>query len=100
MEHVVPHKVKLPAFWEKDAIAWFRLAEAVMEDNHMVEQRVMYRTVLLQIPHHVLERARGILTLADTAEHPFKAEGQTGGAAHTQHPGQVHRYPVGGGAGW
>ena len=25
-EHAVPHKVKLPAFWEKDAAAWFRLA--------------------------------------------------------------------------
>ena len=37
----------------------------------MVEQQVMYRTVLLHIPHHVLERARGILTLADTAVHPF-----------------------------
>ena len=37
----------------------------------MVEQRVMYRTVLLHIPHHMLERARGILTLADTADHPF-----------------------------
>ena len=37
----------------------------------MVEQRVMYRTVLLHIPHHVLERARGILTLADTAGQPF-----------------------------
>ena len=31
----------------------------------------MYRTVLLHIPHHVLERARGILTLAHTAVHPF-----------------------------
>ena len=71
VEHAVPHKVKLPAFWEKDAATWFRLAKAVMEDNHVVKQRVMYRTVLLHIPHHVLERARGILTLADTAEHPF-----------------------------
>ena len=71
MEQAVPHKVKLPAFWEKDAAAWFRLAEAVMEDNHVVEQRVMYRTVLLHIPHQVLERARGIFTLADTAVHPF-----------------------------
>ena len=71
VEHAVTHKVKLPGFWEKDAAAWFRLAEAVMEDNHVVEQQVMYRTVLLHIPHHVLERARGILTLADTAEHPF-----------------------------
>ena len=69
--HAVPHKLKLPGFWEKDAVAWFRLAEAVMEDNHMVKQRVLYRTVLLNIPHHVLERARGILTLADFAAHPF-----------------------------
>ena len=71
VEHAVPHKVKLPTYWEKDAAAWFRLAEAVMEYNHVVEQRVMYRTVLLHIPHHVLERARGILTVADTAVHPF-----------------------------
>ena len=42
-----------------------------MEDNHVVEQRVMHRTVLLHILHHVLERARGILTLADTPVHPF-----------------------------
>ena len=38
VEHAVPHKVKLLAFWEKDATTWFRLAEAVMEDNHVVEQ--------------------------------------------------------------
>ena len=38
VEHTVPHKVKHRAFWEKDAAAWFRLAEAVMEDNHVVEQ--------------------------------------------------------------
>ena len=44
---------------------------AVMEDNHVVEQRVIYRMVLLHIPHHVMERARGILTLADTVVHPF-----------------------------
>ena len=23
VEHAVPYKVKLPAFWEKDAAAWF-----------------------------------------------------------------------------
>ena len=42
-----------------------------MEDNHVVEQQVMHRTVLLHILHDVLERARGILTLANTAAHPF-----------------------------
>ena len=71
VQHAVPHKVKLPAFWERDATAWFRLAEAAMEDNYVVEPQVMYRTVLLHIPHHVLERARGILTLADTSVDPF-----------------------------
>ena len=71
VEHAFPHNVKLPPFWEEDAAAWFRLAEAVMEDNHVVEQRVMYRTVLQHIPHHVFERARGILTLANTAVQPF-----------------------------
>ena len=71
VEHAVPHKVKLPGFWEKDAAARFRLAEAVMEDNHVVEQQVMYRTVLLHITHLVLERARGILTLANPAVHSF-----------------------------
>ena len=42
-----------------------------MEDNHVVEPQVMYRTVLLHIPYHVLERARGILSLADTWVDPF-----------------------------
>ena len=73
MEYAVPHKVKLPCFWEKEAATWYRLAEAVMEDNHVVKQWEMYWTVLLHIPHHVLERARVILTLADTAAHPFTA---------------------------
>ena len=32
--------MKLPAFWKMDAAAaWFRLAKAVMEDNHVVKQR-------------------------------------------------------------
>ena len=59
VEQAVPNKVKLPPFWEKDAAAWFKLAEAVLEDNRLRDPRVMYRTVILHIPHHVLERARG-----------------------------------------
>ena len=53
VEHAVPHKVKLPAFWEKGAAAWFRLDVAVMEDNHVVEQRVMY--TLYSRVHHIFE---------------------------------------------
>ena len=57
VEQTVSHKVKLPPFWEKNEVAWFKLVEAVLEDNRLRDPRVMYRTVLLQIPHHVLERA-------------------------------------------
>ena len=48
-EQAVPHKVKLPALWEKDVATWFRLAEAVMEDNHARDPRVRHlRTFFLQ----------------------------------------------------
>ena len=63
--------MKLPGFWEKDASTWFKLAEVVMEDNPVVDPQVMYRKVLLHILHHVLKRARGILSLADTSVDPF-----------------------------
>ena len=84
VEHAVPHKVKLPGFWEKNAATWFRLAEAVIEDNHVVNLQVMYRTVLLHIPHYELERG---------------AEEQAGGATHTQNSGPVYQHPVGSRAG-
>ena len=54
VEHPVPHKVKLPGFREKDVAAWFKLAEAIMEDKSLVDTQVMYRTVLLPILHHML----------------------------------------------
>ena len=57
VEQTVPHKVMLPPFWEKNKADWFKLVEAVLEENRLRDPRVMYRTVLLQIPHHVLERA-------------------------------------------
>ena len=72
VEQAVPHKVKLPPFWEKDAAAWFKLEEAILEENRMRDPRVMYRTVLLHIPHQLLERARGVLGLADIETDPFK----------------------------
>ena len=58
-QQAIPHKVTLPPFWEKDAAAWFRLAEVIMEDNHVRDPLVRYRTLLLHILHHLLERARG-----------------------------------------
>ena len=41
-EQAVPHKGKLPPFWEKDAAAWFKLAEAVLEDNSLRDPRVIF----------------------------------------------------------
>ena len=43
-----------------------------MPDNHVQDPWMIYRTVLIHIPHHVLEIARGILSLADTAADPFR----------------------------
>ena len=61
VEHAapVPHKVKRLVSGRR-----LRPADTVLED-------VQDRTGLLHIPHHVLERSRGILTLAETAAHPF-----------------------------
>ena len=48
-EQAVPHKVKPPALWEKNVAPGFRLAEAVMEDNHARDPRVRrLRTFFLQ----------------------------------------------------
>ena len=63
---------KDPIFWEKDEAAWFGLAEFVLDDNHVQDPFVKYRMVLIHFLHHVLERAGGILILADTAVDPFK----------------------------
>ena len=100
VEQAVPHKVKLPPFWEKDAAAWFKLAEAILEDNHVRDPQVMYRTVLLHIPHHMLERARGVLSLANTVADHFKGlkDSLVEGATHPQQAGPVHQHLVGDGA--
>ena len=65
-------KVKLPAFWDKDAGAWFTLAEEILTANNIVDQRAKYRAVLLVIPHHILERTRGVLNAASAAADPYK----------------------------
>ena len=92
----MPHKVKLPPFWEKDAAASFKLAEAILEDNRVRDLWVMCRTVILHIPYHVLERARGVLSLVDTHGRPLQGdEGQTCRATHPQGAGPVHQHLVG-----
>ena len=40
-KQAVPHRVKLPLFWEKGAAACFWLAEALMEDNRVRDLQVM-----------------------------------------------------------
>ena len=64
-------KVKLPPFWEKDAAAWFQLAEDEMASQGMTDPKARYRTVLLYMPAHLLERARGILNAASAAVNLF-----------------------------
>ena len=34
-KQAVPHKVKLLAFWEKDAATWFQLTEAIFGNNNV-----------------------------------------------------------------
>ena len=55
-------KVKLPSFWEKDTAAWFDLVEEILAENNIVNARAKYRAVLIHIPQHLVERARGVIT--------------------------------------
>ena len=79
-EQAVPHKVKLPPFWEKDSATWFLLVEAVIEDNHVRNPWVRYRKVLMCW--------RGPQGAPEPDRHhggPLRgAEEQTGGASHPQ----------------
>ena len=73
----VPHKVRLPAFWRKVQPPGFKLAE-------VLACKVPY-TVLLHIPHHILERnlepdRQGCGPIGGT-------EGPTGGASYSKSPG-------------
>ena len=65
-------KVKLPPFWEADAAAWFDLADEVFEALQVTDSRSKYRAVLVHIPPHILERARGVLRTATTSAQPFE----------------------------
>lgn len=67
----MPNKVKLPPFWEKDAAAWFRSADETLEECNIGEARAKYRAVLLHIPQHLVERARGVINAADAAADPY-----------------------------
>ena len=42
VEQAVPHKVKLPLFWEKDTAAWFKLAQAVPEGSHDINHDYLF----------------------------------------------------------
>ena len=65
-------KVKLPPFWEKDAAAWFRTAEEILEECGVTEAKAKYRAILMHVPQHLVERARGVLNAADAAADPYE----------------------------
>ena len=95
VEQAVPHKVKLPPFWEKDAAAWFKLAEAVLEDNHVRDPWIMCRTVILHSPHPPPRAGEG-QGGPEPAGGPLQGdEGQTCGATHPQRAELVHQHLVG-----
>lgn len=68
-----PQKVKLPAFWDKDPVAWFQLADAVFNRLHVQGSRLRYEHVLMSLPPEVLERVRGVLHAAAGLADPYKA---------------------------
>jgi len=65
-------KVKLPSFWEKDTAAWFDLVEEILAENFIVNARAKYRAVLIHIPQHLVERARGVINAAAAAIDPYE----------------------------
>ena len=70
--NVAASKVKLPTFWEKDTAAWFDLVEDILVENRIVDARAKYRAVLLHIPQHLVERARGVINAAGAAIDPYE----------------------------
>ena len=97
-EQAVPNKVKLPPFWEKDAAAWFKLAEAVLEDNRLRDPRVMYIVQNCDTPHPPPRAGdgQGVLSLAGTGADPFKElKDRLVELLTPQRAGPVHQHLVG-----
>lgn len=67
----LPAKVKLPAFWPRDAAAWFELAESTFNRLNAHGSLLRYEYVLMALPEDVLEKVRSVMQVARTVADPY-----------------------------
>ena len=68
-----PQKVKLPPFWQRDAAAWFNLADSVFDGLRLTGSVARYQQVLMALPPDVVEKVRGVINAAASLQDPYKA---------------------------
>ena len=64
-------KVKLPHFWAKDPLSWFTLVESTFNRHDVVDSRLCFDLVLLDLPEEVIEQIRGMLHAVDHMDCPY-----------------------------
>lgn len=68
----VPPRVTLTAFWAKDPLAWFRLAEATFNRHGIQDAGLRFDLVLPALPEDGLERIRHVLRESYLFENPYE----------------------------
>jgi len=69
--HPQPHRVRLPNFWTKDAVAWFALADSSFETCYVVASRMKFNLALAALSDDTLEQVRSILHAVNTLQDPY-----------------------------
>jgi len=69
--HPQPHRVRLPGFWTKDAVAWFALADSTFETCYVVASRMKFNLVLAALADDTLEQVRSVLHAVNTLADPY-----------------------------
>ena len=69
--HVAQPKVKLPQFWAKEPLSWFTLVESTFNRHDVVDSRLCFDLVLLDLPEEVIEQIRGMLHAVDHMDCPY-----------------------------
>ena len=67
----LPAKVKLPAFWPRDAAAWFELAESTFNRLNVHGSLLRYEYVLMALPEDILEKLRSVMQTARATADPY-----------------------------
>ena len=82
-KQAVPHKVKLLAFWEKDAATWFQLTEAIFGNNNVRDSCI--KDGALANPTLCPGEGQGYFEPGGHLSGPhWGAEEPAGGAPHTK----------------